>query len=331
MKHTILALALLLFTLVACQTPATEKEVTIESISTDIEADPHNLLLLEKRKDLYIAAKQNEKAIGDLQHCINLAADSSKYYVELADLFMEKGDVNNTLALLEKASKVAPKDANIWVKVSEIYLIYKKYPDVIKFANKALEADSYNDRAFFVKAYAYKETNDTAKAIENFRECLKNNPQNTSANIELGFLFSLKKDKLAITYFKNALAIDSNNLNANYNLGLYYQNNDYLNEAIDVYKTMIENDPSFAHSYFNIGYIYLELLNIPDMGADYFTQAIAQKADFFEAYYNRGLCYEEVGNVIQAQEDFKMALKISPNYDPAISSLNRVEKTINEN
>ncbi len=330
MKHTILALTLLLFTLAACQTPTVNKEATIESLSAELEANPHSLVLLENRKDLYIADGQKEKAIADLQHCINLAVDSSKYYVELADLFMEKGDVNNTLALLEKASKVAPKDANIWVKVSEIYLLYKKYQDVIKFANKALDVDPYNDQAFFIKGYAFKEGSDTTNAIANFRECLKNNPENINANIELGFLYSVKKDDLAITYFNNALKIDSTNMNANYNLGLFYQNNDYLNEAIEVYKEIIENDPSFAHSYFNIGYIYLELLNIPDMGADYFTQAIEKKADFFEAYYNRGLCYEEVGNVMQAIEDFKMALQISPNYDPAISSLNRVEKTINE-
>ncbi len=330
MKYSIIFLAFLFFNLASCQNEDSTKVQSIENLSKDLEKNPHNLELLEKREALYTKQGSNELAITDLQHCINLAPDSTKYLIELADLFMKRGNVNNTLSLLEKASRIDPNNTEIWLKVSEIYLLYKKYNDVFKFANKALAIDPYNDKAYFIKGYAFKEAKDTLNAISNYQQCLKNNPDNKDANIELAFIYSALKDNLAITYYNNAIAIDSSEINTYYNLGLFYQNNDLLNEAISTYKIIIKIDPNFPNSYYNIGYIYLELLKVPDMASQYFTKAIEVKKDYKEAFFNRALCFEEVGNVLQAEADYKMALKIDPTYEMAIEALNRVETTINQ-
>ncbi len=321
---------LILFLLASCNNDDSNKVDSIESLSIKLENDPHNLVLLENRKALYLAQNNNVKAIADLQHCINIAPDSSKYYIELADLFMENGKANNTLALLEKAAKVNPNDANIWNKVAEIYLLYKKYNEVIKFSNKALSLDKYNDKAFFIKGYAFKELENYDAAIKNFQQCLNNNPNNYNANIELGSIYSKQKNDLAITYYNNAIKLDTSAINAYYNLGLYYQNNDYLNEAISTYNVIIEIDSMFPNSYYNIGYIYLELLKVPDMAVYNFTKAIEANPYYKEAYFNRALCFEEVGNVMQAHKDYKKALTIDPEYESAIEALNRVETTMYE-
>ena len=331
MKHSFIFLFLAFFSLVSCHNMGGDNVETIESLSTKLESDPHNISLLRKRVELYKTANNNDKAIADLQHCVNLAPDSASFYIELANLFMTEGNVNNTLALLEKASQIDPKNVDIWLQVSEIYLMYKKYSEVIKFANKALDIDPYSDKAFFIKGYAFKESGSTDIAIRNFQQCLKNNPNNYNANIELGAIYSKLKNELAITCYNNAIAIDSANINSYYNLGLFYQNNDFLNEAISTYKILIKKDSTFPNSYYNIGYIYLELLKINDMAASYFSKAIEAKPDYKEAYFNRGLSFEEVGNIMQAQQDYKSSLRIDPDYRLAIDGLNRVEESINSN
>jgi len=330
MRYLKLLSIIILITLLSCNNSESNTVETIESLNSLLEADPHNLALLEKRKVLYLEKNNNQKAIADLQHCINLAPDSSRYYMELADLFMKDGKMNSTLALLEKASKIDPNNSDIWIKVSEIYLLYRKYEEVIKFANKAIDVNYYNDKAYFIKGYAYREAGNNEAAISNLRQCLKNNPNNYEANIEIAVIYSEIKNDLAITYFKNAIALDSNNINAYYNLGLYYQNNDFLNEAISTYKDIIEIDSVFPNSYYNIGYIYLEMLKVQDMAAPYFTEAINAKPDYKEAYFNRALCFEEVGNIQQAYNDYKKALQIDPQYELAIEAINRVETTMHQ-
>jgi tetratricopeptide (TPR) repeat protein len=103
-----------------------------------------------------------------------------------------------------------------------------------------------------------------------------------------------------------------------------------LNEAIATYKEIIEMDSTFAESYFNIGYIYLELLKVNDMAVPYFTKAIKVKPQYKQAYYNRALAFEEVGNVMQAKEDYEAAIKIDPDYVAAILGLQRIEKALKE-
>jgi len=303
-----------------------DKITTISDLNTAIENNPNDLYLLEKRTEFYIQKSNLNNAITDLHKSIELAPDSIKYYMQLADIFMQLGQAQKSISVLTKVTKMDNTYEDAWIKLGEIHLMYRKYQDVFNFANKALDANPYSDIAYFLKAYTYKEMKDTNMAIQSFQQCIKNNPQNYNANIELGILFMSLKNPLAITYFKNAITIDSSKVDAYYDLGLYYQNNDYLNEAIDTYKKIIKINPKFPSSYYNIGYIYLELLNISDQAIPYFTKSILAKPDYYEAYYNRALAFEKLGDVFNAKKDYQEALRIKPNYDKAIEGLNRIEK-----
>ncbi len=302
------------------------KKTTIETITKQIEANPEKLDLYIERAKLYEKKNHLNKALVDYQQAIKLAPDSIVYYMKMADLFLKSGKIKNTLGVLEKVTKIDPKNDIAWVKTGEIYLMFRKYPEVFKYANKALEVNPYSDKAFFLKAYAYKENGDTNRAIDNFQQCLKNNPQDYEANIELGILFMALKNNLAINYFQNAIALDSTKIDAYYDLGLFYQNNDMLNKAMATYKQINKINPKFPNSYYNIGYIYLQLLNISEESIPYFEKAIEANPNYAEAYFNLGLAYEKLGDVINAEHNYKEALKLKPNYEKAIESLNRVQK-----
>jgi len=304
----------------------TDKISTISDLNSEIENNPTDLNLLEKRTEFYIQKSNLNNAITDLHRSIELAPDSIKYYMQLADVFMQLGQAQKSISILTKVTEIDNTYEDAWIKLGEIHLMYRKYQDVFDFANKALDANPYSDIAYFLKAYTYKEMKDTNMAIQSFQQCIKNNPQNYNANIELGILFMALKNPLAITYFKNAIVIDSIKIDAYYDLGLYYQNNDYLNEAIETYKEIIKINPKFPSSYYNIGYIYLELLNISDQAIPYFTKSILVKPDYYEAYYNRALAFEKLGDVFNAKKDYQEALRLKPNYDKAIEGLNRIEK-----
>ncbi len=328
MKFKLIIILFTIITFSACSNLAKDtnaKPISIESLSQQIEKEPKQADLYFQRAKLYRKKLDLTKSIEDMQYAIKLAPDSVSYYMELADLFMQTGNIKNTLGILTKVTSLAPQDENAWIKIGEIYLIQKQYQEVFNFANKALAANPYSHRAFFLKAYSYKEMGDTNQAIFQFQECLKQDPSNYEANIELGILFMALKNDIAITYFKNAKQIDSLKTDAYYDLGLFYQNTDRLNEAIDEYKEIIRLNPKFPYSYYNIGYIYLELLKIADQAIPYFTKAIEADQKYMEAYYNRALSYERLGDVLNAQQDYKAALLLKPNYERAIDGLNRVQ------
>ncbi len=304
------------------------KKSSLEQLNAAIEANPNQIDLLEKRAKYYMSKSNYDRAAQDYQSAIKLAPDSINYYMQIADLFMQSGKIKNAIGILKRVIKIKPDYPDAYLKLGEISLFLRKYQDVFNYANKALEVDPYSDKAYFLKAYAYKENADTNKAIDSFQKCLRNNSNNYEANVELGILFMNLKNKLAVTYFNNAIALDSTKLDAYYDLGLYYQNNDQLNKALATYKNIEKIAPDFPNSYYNIGYIYLQLLNIPDKSIPYFTKAIIASPNYYQAYYNRGLAYERLGDVFNAKADYKEALKLHSNYEKAIEGLNRVEKPL---
>ncbi len=318
---------ILVFFISACNNKEASKQpLNIVELTKAIDNNPNNVSFLSKRAQLYFNKSKYDLAIADLQQALNLAPDSITFYMRIADNFMKIGKVKNAMGILKKVTTIDKNYTDAWIKLGEIHLMFRKYQDVFNYANKALEADQYSDMAYFLKAYTYKEMKDTNMAILNFQECLKNNPQNYNANIELGILFMSLKNPLSINYFNNAIDIDSTKIDAYYDLGLFYQNNDMLNEAIATYKKIIRINPKFSSSYYNIGYIYLELLNISDKSIIYFTKAINADPNYYKAVYNRGLAYEKLGDIMNAKIDYKEALRIKPNYEKAIEGLNRIEK-----
>ena len=50
---------------------------------------------------------------------------------------------------------------------------------------------------------------------------------------------------------------------------------------------------------------------------------------FYEAYYARGICFETLGNIAQAEVDYKRAIEINPDYKYAKDALQNL-KTNNQ-
>ena len=63
-----------------------------------------------------------------------------------------------------------------------------------------------------------------------------------------------------------------------------------------------------------------------DIAIDYYTRAIELSPLYYTAIYNRGLCFEKLGDLKNAENDFRKTLKIKSDYDYAALALERVLK-----
>jgi tetratricopeptide (TPR) repeat protein len=308
------------------KTAQVQKANSLEELNRKIEEEPGNAGLYMQRAAIYQQQIKTNDAIVDVQRAIALDTLNTAYYLVLADYYMQAGQLKNTIGVLKKVLSIEPENTAALNKMAEINLLIRKYKDVFTYTTKALEADPYNAKSFFIRGYTYKEMGDTGRAIENFMQTVKYEPDNYRALTELGLIYSARKNPMAVDYFNNAIAADSSEALAWYYLAMYYQNNDMLNEALDIYRDLMKHHPEFQYAYYNTGYIYLELLKVPDEAIPYFNQALQVNPNYYEAYFNRGLCYEILGDVTRAEEDYNAALRIRPNYQKAIDGLNRVHE-----
>ncbi|MBI2358107.1 MAG: tetratricopeptide repeat protein [Deltaproteobacteria bacterium] len=99
---------------------------------------------------------------------------------------------------------------------------------------------------------------------------------------------------------------------------------DYASAATE-YRKVIEIKPESAEARNNLG-VALEKVGDLEGAIAAFTQAIALRGDYGEAWSNRGWAYAELKRWREARRDFEQGLKINPRDDGALYGLSRTLK-----
>jgi tetratricopeptide (TPR) repeat protein len=298
----------------------------IAAINTKIKADPDNPVLYNQRAILLVEKSKLDEALADIRTALNYDSSKAPYFLTLSDVYFAMGKVKNCKNSIEKALELDPKSADADLKYAELNLYFKDYKATMEYINKALEIDKINAKAHFMKGMTYKETGDTAKAVSCFQTAVDQDPEYYHAYIQLGILFSIKKNPLAIDYFNNAIKLNPKSTEARYGLGMFYQNTEDYEKAVIVYDSILRINPKYKNAHYNLGYIKLVYLKSYSQAIENFTNAILCDPKYAEAYYNRGYCYELSGDVANAKADYNKALELRPNYEKPIEELNRLDK-----
>lgn len=107
------------------------------------------------------------------------------------------------------------------------------------------------------------------------------------------------------------------------NRGILEARNRDPNAAIGDYNTSLGINPNLADAYVNRGAAHVMLKQFNEAVSD-LTKGLALGTDRPEvAYYDRAMAHEELGEIKAAYLDYKNALRVAPDYQPAIRELKR--------
>jgi tetratricopeptide (TPR) repeat protein len=326
--------ALLIF-LFACQNGRHEQKSAdgetsrqdseLETLNRNILKDSLNPENFYLRSKYYLQYRDVNNALADINRAIQLNEDHAGYFVLLADIYLMSNRVPSCLEALKKAESLDQHHNDALLKLAEVYLILKDYNNTFNYTGKALDADRINPVAYFIRGYAYMETGDTSLAIKNFQAAVDQDQGYYEAYIELGSIYFALKDPLAGSYFKAATETEPNKPEAYYLLGLTYQEQGMLTEAVNTYNQLLAIAPDFKEAYYNLGYINLVYTQDFEMARQYFTKAIELDPAYIDAIFNRGYSYELLGDVQAARKDYRKTLELLPNYERSIEGLNRLD------
>ncbi len=310
-------------------TGISEENVTgdpaLDSLNLMIKKDSTNSNAFYLRSRYYIGQGETNLALGDINRAIQLDNQRSEYFITLADIYLAANRVPNCLEALLKARELDPASNDAMLKLAEVYLILKDYENTFKYTGMALDRDRINPVAHFIRGYAYLETGDTSLAVKNFQTAADQDQNYYEAFMQLGILFSIHRDPLAIGYFQTATRIAPNRTEGWYLLGMTYQDQENIPKAIETYHNLLAIAPDFKDALFNLGYVNLVYTSDYAAAIDYFTRAITVDSRYTDAYFNRGYSYELSGDKVNARKDYQKALELLPNYDRAIDGLNRLD------
>lgn len=330
MKYRIAILTFcLLVTLCGCQNNKKYAELPEElaTLCKNIDKHPKNSELYYQRANYYYLHKDVDKGITDMQTAVKLQPDSSKYYIMLSDLYFAQVETDLAEEMLEKAIQKDPKNNEARLKLAELFYHENLLTQCNETLDEAIKIQKYNPKAYLIKAFMYKDMQDTTAYLRMLQLVIDQDPKEVKAYLELGYFYQKTLNPIAISYYQNALNVDPNNVEIHYNLGKLYQDLEQYQEAEQEYKTVIQLDDKHVPALNNLGYLYLdEPFNKAEDAVKLFTQAIKVKPDFVYSVLNRGVAYEYLGEYDKARKDYEKALKLQTNFEPAIKGLNRLDK-----
>lgn len=298
----------------------------LASLCKQIDAHPNDPELYYLRANYYYDKVLIDSAMQDILQSIKLDSTQAKYYLTLSDLYFAQRETDLTEETLEKVIAMDPNNNEARLKLAELYYHLKMYPECNETLDKAIALQNHNPKAHLIRAFCLKDQADTVGAIRMLQLVIDQDPTEVKAFLELGYLYQLKKNPIAATYYQNALQVDPNNIEINYNLAMLYQEMGEYEKAIEQYKILLTIDPKSKHALHNIGYIYLNYLGNYEEAANFFSKAIEVDPNFINAICNRGVAYENMGRNEEARKDYLRCKEISANFEPAVAGLNRLDR-----
>ncbi len=327
MKKIIFTILILACCLCSCK----QKVEDISKLSGDLKAlteaiknDNDNPELYYMRAQYYYEHKQIQPALDDILKSIKLDNQKAKYYVLLSDVYFAKKETDLTEENLQKAIKMDPKFNEPRVKLAELYYFERMYDECMSTIDDATKLSPHNPTAYLIKAFCYKDMKDTLNYLKMLYLVKDQNPKEIKAHLELGYYYQSKNDPQAIAHYQNALLLDPNNQEINYNLAQLYRTMGDIEKAKEQYKIVLaisEKGVYAKHTYYNLAILNFEENNYA-VTISLCTKAIALEPSFIEAYAVRGEAYEKTGDKEKARKDYEECLKIQANYQPAIEGLN---------
>jgi len=147
-------------------------------------------------------------------------------------------------------------------------------------------------------------------AEENFRECLKRQPDNAQAQIHLGYvLLKQKRYADAQVWLEKTTQKQTRSPEAFYYLGVIAQEQGVNQKAVELFQRTIQLDPSFANAHIGLGAVYLKLKDYPRARQE-LEIGVKLNPDSSKAHYNLAILYARLKEPQRAQEEMRIIEKL---------------------
>jgi protein O-GlcNAc transferase len=150
-----------------------------------------------------------------------------------------------------------------------------------------------------------------------YRQAIALQPDLVQAHNNLGDVLQ-RQGRLndALISYQEAIRIQPDYPYTYHNLGYFLHQKGKFTEAIEAYKKALKIKPDFAITHNNLGNT-LKALNKFDAAIESYQEAIKVRPDIDYIYYNLGTVLRDHNKIEAAVQAFEQAVKVTPNYAPA--------------
>jgi tetratricopeptide (TPR) repeat protein len=225
-----------------------------------------------------------------------------------------------------RCMKEDPNYVRCRLKMAQLYHVVTEFEKSAALVDEVLEIEPSNAQAAYLKGLLMRDAlEDTTRALDWFQKAIDLKPDYIEALDMSGVLYSSLGNPLALGYFNRLIELQPDIRVHFYNRGMFYLGQQNWNGALEDFTKCTQLDPQDLESFFNIGYVHLQLQLYAD-ARQYFTQALAIQPVNHRALYGRGYCFELLGDLPNAEADYRQALSFNLQHRGSQEGLARIER-----
>jgi tetratricopeptide (TPR) repeat protein len=223
---------------------------------------------------LYMKRKDYAKAEQNFLEARKFQSGTEKVDLDLAVLYVQWGQREKALPLLQELTESEPKDADVQELLGKLFLENKDFQSAVQALETALQlqTDPYRKRGLALNlAGAYQEIGKTDDAIRLTKE-LTEGSSDPELHFKLGTLYLHKREfDASIREFLRTIQLKRDFAEAYSNLGSAWMLQERYPEAIGAFLRFKEFKPHVAGTYFYLGIAYDKLNDYPNAILNYRT------------------------------------------------------------
>lgn len=286
---------------------------------------------ISKENSLYIDAlnqigrclmcENNHKEASDIfKKIITLDPTYLYSYWNLAETYQNLNELDKVNDYYNKALECCTNkikqdsnedNAELYIGRAGILFDLGKYDDALMDLLKVLQVNPKRTYVNFLIAQCCLNKGQTDEALQYFDKELINDPYSIEAyNGKADLLLSLKQYDEALELYKKVIELDPS-AKSYYNRGLLYLTEKQTNNALPDLLKATELDPTMEDAYFYIADAYDRKKNY-DLAIQYYDKVIELSPKYGNAYNNKGWVFEKTKKYVEALKYYKRALEIDP-------------------
>jgi len=288
-----------------------------------------------QRGHAHLRAGELTEALAAYRHALELDPNSASAHQGLGLVFYKRGSFDAAEDELRQAIRQRPEGAELHYTLGLVQQDRRLFPAAIESFTRALELDPGSLRARQKRALALFQAGRLAEAAADFEQVAAAAPHHLDALYNAAVAqAALNNWPRAEEWFSRCIALDPDNAELHYRLGLAYaQDPDDLDQkAIESLQEAIRLDPQHAEARFQLGLLYAKRKRIDDQARQNALTQLETLArledldtllpDTHRVYFALATIYDDCPIYWgQALAAYERCLEIRPDFAPAYNNL----------